>query len=470
MKFIGKLISFILIVLFIITMYLVYRLNILPLNYFFIVGSILLLIIFGLCFKLIRKKTSLFSRCFFSIISIIFIFINCYLLTYINATYDFMNNMVLNQFETLTYDVVVNNKSDVKNIKNLNNKVISYLESDSNYKKVKELIKKDIDYKELKQKNVSDILGSLETSDAILLEDSYYNLLKEEYSQVKDTRVIKKYKLIVKKDNKKNKSKVTEPFVVYISGIDTYGKISSVSRSDVNILAIVNPQLEKILLVSIPRDYYVQLHNTEGLKDKLTHAGIYGIDMSISTIEDLLDLNIDYYLRLNFSTLTKSIDLLDGVDVYSDITFRPSTNKSVLIKQGMNHMDGKTALAFARERYAYSSGDRHRGQNQQAIITAIIKKVSSPKIIPKYKDLLNYLDGTFETDMPVKDITTLAKLQLSKNIDWEISSISLDGHGRYMPTYSMGNRKLYVMIPNEETIEEAKLKINDYISKDEKNN
>lgn len=463
MKLIGKILSFILMALFIITMYLVYRLNVLPLKYFLIVGIVLLLVIFILCFKLIRKKTKFFSRIFFSVVAIIFIGVIYYILTYINATYDFMNSMVLNNFETITYDVVIPNSSNIEKVKELKNSSISYLESDSNYSKAKLLLRKDINYQENPCKNINGIISSFENSKALFIEDSYYNLLKEEYDFVKDTKVIKTYKLIVKKDKKTNSSTTSKPFIIYISGIDTYGKISSVSRSDVNIVAVVNPALEKILLVSIPRDYYVKLHNTNGYNDKLTHAGIYGIDMSVNTIEDLLDINIDYYLRLNFSTLTKSIDLLDGVDVYSDITFNPTTNPDLTIYQGLNHMNGEEALAFARERYAYQTGDRHRGENQQAIIEAVIKKLSNPKNITKYKDILNSLDGTFETDMSYKDITNLVKLQISKNIDWNVTSISLDGKGSMMPTYSMGERKLYVMIPDEETVVNAKNKISKYM-------
>ncbi len=463
MKIIGKILSFILMALFIITMYLVYRLNVLPLKYFLIVGIVLLLVIFILCFKLIRKKTKFFSKIFFSVVAIIFIGVIYYILTYINATYDFMNSMVLNNFETITYDVVIPNSSNIEKVKELKNSSISYLESDSNYSKAKLLLRKDINYQENPCKNINGIISSFENSKALFIEDSYYNILKEEYDFVKDTKVIKTYKLIVKKDKKTNNSTTSKPFIIYISGIDTYGKISSVSRSDVNIVAVVNPTLEKILLVSIPRDYYVKLHNTNGYNDKLTHAGIYGIDMSVNTIEDLLDINIDYYLRLNFSTLTKSIDLLDGVDVYSDITFNPTTNPSLTIYQGLNHMNGEEALAFARERYAYQTGDRHRGENQQAIIEAVIKKLSNPKNITKYKDILNSLDGTFETDMSYKDITNLVKLQISKNIDWNVTSISLDGKGSMMPTYSMGERKLYVMIPDEETVVNAKNKISKYM-------
>ena len=173
-----------------------------------------------------------------------------------------------------------------------------------------------------------------------------------------------------------------------------------------------------------------------------------------------MDIKIDYFVRLNFSTLTKSIDLLDGIDVYSDREFTPWTNKNITIKKGMNHMDGETALAFARERHAYESGDRHRGEKQQEIITAMINKMTDKNYITKYKDILTSLDGSFETSMRYEEMTNLFKMQINNNIKWNITSISLDGIGSMQSTYSMGDRKLYVMIPDDNTVNNAKENIN----------
>lgn len=471
MRFIGKIFSLALTILFLITMYLIYRLNILPIKYLLGMGSILLLIVLILDIKLIKKGTKTGKRFFYIFISGIFIGGIVYLLTYINATYDFMNNMVFDKLETITYDVIVDKNSSYEKIGDLSNLSIGYLNNDKNYSKMKLFIRKDIKYNGVEYKDINNMINSLSLENicSIVLEDSYYDAIKEEYDYIRDnTKVIKKYKLIVKKEKEKEKQTVNtdKPFIIYISGIDTYGKITSVSRSDVNIVAVVNPNKGKILLLSIPRDYYVNLHSNNE-KDKLTHAGLYGIDESKNTIRDLLDIDINYYLRINFSTLTKCIDLLGGVDVYSDMTFNPTAKPSLTIKEGINHMDGEMALAFARERYQYRTGDRHRGQNQQAIITAVIKKLSNPSIITKYKGLLNSLDGSFETNMDYKNITNLVKMQLDKNIDWDVESISLDGDGSMMSTYSMGERKLYVMIPDEETIKTAKEKIEITLSGDE---
>lgn len=248
---------------------------------------------------------------------------------------------------------------------------------------------------------------------------------------------------------------------IYISGIDTYGTINLRSRSDVNMLVTINTKNHEILLTSIPRDYYVQLHDKTGYKDKLTHAGIYGVNTSIQTIQDFMGIDINYYVRVNFSTLEKVVDAIGGIDVYSDKAFVPHTNKSLYIKQGTVHMDGKTALAFARERYAYESGDRHRVQNQQDVLKAIINKATSDvSILTRYTSLLDSISGYFQTNVDMSEISEIVKIQLDKMPSWTIKQYSLDGTGSKQPTYSMGNTLLYVMIPDETTVETASKYIN----------
>ena len=248
---------------------------------------------------------------------------------------------------------------------------------------------------------------------------------------------------------------------IYISGIDTYGGINLRSRSDVNMLVTVNKRNHEILLTSIPRDYYVQLHGTYGNKDKLTHAGIYGINMSVQTIQDFLGIDINYYVRVNFSTLEAVVNSIGGVDVYSDITFRPTHHQSVIIRQGMNHMDGRTALAFARERYAYSDGDRHRVRNQQEVLKGIINKATSDvSILTRYTTLLNNISGYFQTNVDMTEVADIVKIQLNEMPSWTIKQYSLDGTGSSQPTHSMGATPLYVMIPNQDTINTGSRYIN----------
>ena len=250
----------------------------------------------------------------------------------------------------------------------------------------------------------------------------------------------------------------TQPFTVFISGIDSYGDISSMTRgrSDVNMLATINPNTHEILLTSIPRDYYVQLHGTTGTRDKLTHAGIYGIQMSMQTLEDLLGIEINYYVKVNFSTVTKLVDTIGGIDVYSDQSIRPWTNPKITIPKGNVHMDGAMALAFARERKSYSTGDRHRVQNQQDVISAIIKKVSSSSVIlTKYSEILSDLADCLSTNIGKDEISSLVKLQLDEMPSWQIGQYSLNGSDAHDYTYSMGQQVLYVMEPNLETVQTA---------------
>ncbi|MDR0593192.1 MAG: LCP family protein, partial [Bifidobacteriaceae bacterium] len=250
-----------------------------------------------------------------------------------------------------------------------------------------------------------------------------------------------------------------ESFVVYISGIDAAGAIATVSRSDVNILMVINPDAGRVLLVNTPRDYYVQLHGTTGTKDKLTHAGLYGVQKSIDTLQDLYGIKIDYYARVNFSSLVKIVDTLGGVDVNVEETFT-SIHGNRTFPAGLNHLDGEQALAFSRERYAFAAGDRARGQNQQKVIAALIDKASQRSNLLRYNDLLDSLDGAFEMNVPMAQISSVVRQRLEDGKSWQVESASVDGQGSMRPTYSMGAQELYVMIPDQATVDSATQKIN----------
>lgn len=255
-----------------------------------------------------------------------------------------------------------------------------------------------------------------------------------------------------------------KPLIFYISGSDSRSDVSDPNaRSDVNIVAVVNPTTSKILLVSIPRDYYVQLHDTTGLRDKLTHAGIYGIDMSRQTIEDILDIEVDETIKVGFDALEDIVDAIGGIDIDSDQDLTTHTNKSCHFKEGVQHVDGKCALAFSRERYAYETGDRHRGQNQQQVISKIIAKATTPAYILKLPDILRAADGMFQTSLSYSEMLDIIKYQLFSGTSWKVESISLDGTGSMQPTYSIPSQDLYVMIPDEDSIEEAQEKITQYL-------
>lgn len=242
-------------------------------------------------------------------------------------------------------------------------------------------------------------------------------------------------------------------FTMYISGIDTYGAISTKSRSDVNIIAVVNTNTKQILLISTPRDYYVPLSISGGTKDKLTHAGLYGVNVSMDTLEMLYGIELDYYFRVNFSGFEELIDALGGVTVVSDYAFHVDPDFDYVV--GENNLSGIEALAFARERYSFAEGDRQRGKNQMAVITGVIQKLQTPAVLYHFSDLMSGLEGSFETDMPYSDLSTLVRNQISAGGSWDIQTYSVDGTGMRASTFSM-SKQVYVMQPNEADVEQAK--------------
>jgi len=242
-------------------------------------------------------------------------------------------------------------------------------------------------------------------------------------------------------------------FILYISGIDTYGSIGARSRSDVNILMVVNPDTGKVLLVNTPRDYYVQLRGKTGLPDKLTHSGVYGIDVSVGTMEDLYDITINYYLRINFSSLVTVIDALGGVDVNSAYAFSYGGYSFTV---GMNHLNGAAALAFSRDRHDFAGGDRIRGQNQQRVIEGVIHKISQPSVLMNYTQILTAIQNCIQTSMTQDEISAQVRQQLDKGTQWDVTSISVDGTGALDYTYTYPGQRLYVMVPDESTVNLAK--------------
>ena len=240
-------------------------------------------------------------------------------------------------------------------------------------------------------------------------------------------------------------------FNIYISGIDTDGPITTTSRSDVNIIMTVNARTHKILLTTTPRDYYVVIpYVSDGMRDKLTHAGVYGIDASMATLEELYGIYMEYYIRINFTSLTSLVDVLGGVDVDSEYEFNAGSYHFV---QGINHLDGEAALAFSRERYAFASGDNQRGRNQEAVLTAIIAKLQSPEVLMNADEVMRVFGESMQTNMPKEDIVLMLNHQISEMPHWSVSSQQATGTGDMQPTYSMGALNLYVMWPDEDVIQ-----------------
>lgn len=243
-------------------------------------------------------------------------------------------------------------------------------------------------------------------------------------------------------------------FVVYLSGIDVWGWVDTQSRSDVNIIAAVNTETRHIQLINTPRDYYVQMPISDEIKDKLTHAGLYGVENSMGTLENLYGIDIDYYLKMNFSGFEAIIDAVGGVDVYSEYDFTVEPIKHYM--EGYNHLTGLEALAFVRERKSFASGDNQRGRNQMALVQAMTKKVCTPEFLLNYSDVMEQLTDMFRTDIPAELIVDLVKNQLLDDTEWTVDIFSVTGVGGSEKTYSSPNSNSYVMIPDEGDVAEAK--------------
>lgn len=254
-----------------------------------------------------------------------------------------------------------------------------------------------------------------------------------------------------------------EPFNVYISGIDVYGEIKKESRSDVNLIATVNPKTHKILITTTPRDYYVPIPGVSGgQNDKLTHAGVYGIDTSIATLENLYETEIPFFVRVNFTSVEEIVDVMGGVDVESELAFQTGKEAGAIVdvKEGKNHFNGKEALAFVRERKSLAAGDNQRGKNQQALLTALIKKTMSPMILFRANGMINSVAGNAETNMAEAQLKSLIRMQLDDLEGWDIESVAATGDDstkQYCYSYSGG--PLYVTVPDWASVGEIKEKM-----------
>ncbi len=363
------------------------------------------------------------------------------------------------------FELYVLNDSEYEDIKDLKELNLGIFDNGSDtLEEAMRLLNKKVTFKE--EKKYDDIESLLKDGvekrvDAIYVSASLTELIREEYGELFDQfRLLEDVVVKTKEEIKKNEKDVTkEPFLIYISGIDTYGSIGTVSRSDVNILLAINPKTEKVLMVNTPRDYYVKLHS-KGAMDKLTHAGIYGVEESMKTLADLYDTTVDYYLKVNFSSLIKIVDQIGGITVDSKYAF---SYDGFTFKKGKNTLNGKAALAFSRCRKELPLGDVSRGENQEAVIKAIIEKASNPSIIGKYVDILKTIENSFVTNMSEKDIYALAKFQLNDNPRWQVEAKNAIGTDAYDVTYSAGKTKLYVMKQNDEVVSEIKNRLNEIL-------
>lgn len=383
-----------------------------------------------------------------------------------------LNNISAGEkYETIQVSVLVLKDDTAQSLSDLAGTTVGSLKDDDGVSDVQEKINEAVstavtytDY--MDQASLADALLN-QSARAIIMNQAYVDVLDEleGYEGFAD-KVRALYtlevKIPIKDDTSTSDSTKDGTFLVYVSGIDTYGSVNVKSRSDVNILAAVNTKTGTVQLINTPRDYFVAFPEKNNAKDKLTHAGIYGIDCSISTLEQLYGQKIDYYVRMNFSGFEGIIDAMGGVDVESDYAFSVDGYSYV---KGTNHLNGAQALRFARERHSFSEGDVQRGKNQMAVITAVIKKAASADTLKNFNSIMNQLSGTFQTNMPTETMYSLVSKQLSSGTSWNVESYTVTGTGSMSTeTYSMPGRNLYVMIPDQTTVDQAKTLINNVLN------
>lgn len=443
-------------------------LDILPAKYMaavvilIVIIDLIALMIFNL--KRRKKSTALGGLILTLIVLILMNFASFYLY----STYDAFSKISGKLVQTEKFYVIVLKDGSYEKIEDIAGKTVYVSKAETRtYKEAKGKLvtKEDVEYEE-KEDLVSTghvlIDGNNEKHDEIIfVSKNNYDMICEEIDGFKkNTKIIYKVPVELKSDNNSKKVNVTEDsFNIYITGIDVFGDIDQVSRSDVNMIMTVNPKTKTILLTSIPRDTYIPLHSF-GALDKLTHSGIYGVDETVNTVEDWLDVEINYYVRINFSMLIRIVNAIDGIDVNSPYAFKSAVSDYTYVK-GMNHLDGKAALYFARERKSFEDEDEQRIRNQQIVLKAMIEKITgSTTLLTRYTKILDAVEGKMQTDLRDKDISSLVKMQLDDLGKWTIKTVSVTGDGAYEYTYSMGRRELFVSIPDDKSVEKVKNEIN----------
>ena len=464
-KFVGTLFSVMLLITALIALYYAYSLKMLPTAYAVVLGVVFLVIPI-VCFFLARAKGKK-KRIVSIIISFICIVINLFAIYYLSVTNKALDNVTGKKVEVSAINVYVSKDDEVTSINEAidNGYVFATIDTDdeAHIKETISEIESDVgaEVSTKSYESIFEAVGSFENElvDGFIVSESTIGVLDtvEDYEDfIAGLKILMENKIEEELTEEADAEPVDQDsFCVYFSGIDTFGKTSTKSRSDVNIIGVVNNTTKTVLLVSTPRDYYMELSISKGKKDKLTHAGLYGIDCSVDTLENFYDVSIPYYVRLNFSGFQNIIDTLGGIDVYSDYAFTGITEEGTYtFNQGINHLNGEEALGFARERYAFLDGDRQRGNNQMQVIKATIEKMESSEMLKNYSQLMDDMSDSFETSMDKDTIGYMVQSTIS-DPNWKVLTYSVSGSDSTQSCYSLG-MEAYVMVPNQTDVDFAK--------------
>ena len=444
-------------------LFLIFRYNLLAFRYLNILATVLIVVLAIVIFYLIKAKKAKNFTLFLLICGIL---INGTSLFAVGQFIGFTSHLnATSNYSNYSMSVAVLADSPIDNIGEVTSLTAPTATDKANIQQLLEDIK-TTQNKELTVEESSSYLAAYKSllsgeAKAIVLNSVFENIIEADYPDYA-SKIKKIYTKDLTKTVETPKSVKGDSFNIYVSGIDTYGPISSVSRSDVNIIMTVNRETKKILLTTTPRDSYVSIADGgNNQKDKLTHAGIYGVDDSIHTLENLYGIDLNYYARLNFTSFLKLIDLIGGIDVYNDQEFRAHTNGK-FYPVGNVHLDSEQALGFVRERYSLADGDRDRGRNQQKVIVAIIQKLTSSEALKNYDTIIQGLQDSLQTNMPIETMISLINTQLEQGGSYQVTSQDLKGTGRMgLPSYAMPDSNLYMMEISDSSLESVKTAIKD---------
>ena len=444
-------------------LFLIFRYHILAVSYFnLILAAIMVFIALVALFLISNRKAKKLTL----IMLLLSIVASSLALVGVHQFVSLANHLnATSNYSSYSISVAVLTDSEIGNVSQLSSVTAPTKTDAENIKKLLDDIKTSQN-KDLKVEDSSSYLAAYKSllvgeTKAIVLNSVFENLIEQEYPD--HAKKIKKiYTKELTKTVEAPKSSQNKAFNIYISGIDTYGPISSVSRSDVNIIMTVNQETKKILLTTTPRDAYVPIADGgNNQNDKLTHAGIYGVDASIHTLENLYGIDLNYYARLNFTSFLKLIDLLGGVDVNNDQEFT-SLHGNYHFPVGNVHLDSEQALGFVRERYSLANGDGDRGRNQQKVISAIVQKLTSAEALKNFDDIMQSLQDSVQTNMPPETMVSLVNAQLASGGKYTVITRDLKGTGRMdLPSYAMPDSSLYMLEVDPNSLEALKTEIKD---------
>ena len=440
-------------------LFIMFNYNFLSFRFLNIIITIGLLVVLAISIFLQKAKKSTLVT---TIILVVFSLISLVGVFGFKQMIDITNRM--NQtaaFSEVEMSIVVPKDSDIKDVNQLTTVQAPTKVDKNNVDTLMSALKKDkkVDVKVDDVASYQEAYDNLKSgkSKAMVLSGSYASLLESVDSNYSSNlKTIYTYK-IKKKNNNSAKQVDSKVFNIYISGIDTYGSISTVSRSDVNIIMTVNMNTHKILLTTTPRDAYVKIPDGGADQyDKLTHAGIYGVETSEQTLENLYGIKIDYYARINFTSFLKLIDQLGGVTVHNDQAFT-SLHGKFDFPVGDIQMNSEQALGFVRERYSLDGGDNDRGKNQEKVISAIVNKLASLKSVSNFTSIVNNLQDSVQTNMSLDTINALANTQLDSGSKFTVTSQAVTGTGStgQLTSYAMPNSSLYMMKLDDSSVESA---------------